>query len=407
MDVVMPQLGETVKEGTVTVWRKKVGERVEANEPLFEVNTDKVETEIPAPVSGVVSAILVAEWSTVQVGVALAVIEEEGKPHARAAPASAPPNPVAATPEARRPPRPATAPAHEGGPPLSPVVRRLLAEHEVDASAIAGSGAGGRITRDDVLAYVEGRKGSLSPQAVERVPLNRIRKRTAEQMALSWRTIPHVLQAVEVDFQSVDRARLARAESWKAEEGWALTYLPFVAFAVCRAIPDFPAVNASFDGDALVLHRRINLGIAVDLGGEGLIVPVVKDAAGAGRPGYVPCDPRSEKRTAALGAASEIGGPVPPFEGLLDLPQERRRVGAVEGAVVERLGQDADRMDGDAVAVRDGLVRHCVGGKDGHLRRIDDRRREQGAEASRVRQRVGRFRHVVRREAARPRFLRY
>ncbi len=284
MDVVMPQLGETVKEGTVTVWRKKVGERVEANEPLFEVSTDKVETEIPAPVSGVVSAILVAEGSTVQVGVALAVIEEEGKPHARAAPASGPPNPVAATPEARRPPRPATAPAHEGGPPLSPVVRRLLAEHEVDASAIAGSGAGGRITRDDVLAYVEGRKGSLSPQAVERVPLNRIRKRTAEQMALSWRTIPHVLQAVEVDFQSVDRARLARAESWKAQEGWALTYLPFVAFAVCRAIPDFPAVNSSFDGDALVLHRRINLGIAVDLGGEGLIVPVVKDAAGKSLP---------------------------------------------------------------------------------------------------------------------------
>jgi 2-oxoglutarate dehydrogenase E2 component (dihydrolipoamide succinyltransferase) len=284
MDVVMPQLGETVKEGTVTVWRKKVGERVEANEPLFEVSTDKVETEIPAPVSGVVSAILVAEGSTVQVGVALAVIEEEGKPHARAAPASAPPNPVAAAPEARRPPRPATAPAHEGGPPLSPVVRRLLAEHGVDASAIAGSGAGGRITRDDVLAHVEQRKGGVTPQAVERVPLNRIRKRTAEQMALSWRTIPHVLQAVEVDFQSVDRARLARAESWKAEEGWALTYLPFVAFAVCRALPDFPAVNASFDGDALVLHRRINLGIAVDLGGEGLIVPVVKDAAGKSLP---------------------------------------------------------------------------------------------------------------------------
>jgi len=277
MDVVMPQLGETVKEGTLTVWRKKVGERVEANEPLFEVSTDKVETEIPAPVSGVVSAILVAEGSTVQVGAALAVIEEEGKPRAVPAPA---PAPTIVPADGRRSTRPAGPPAREGEPPLSPVVRRLLAEHGLDASAITGTGAGGRITRDDVLAQVEKRKSGTGPRTDERLPLNRIRKRTAEQMALSWRTVPHVLQAIEVDFQTVDRARLAGAETWKAREGWALTYLPFVAFAVCQAIPDFPAVNASLDGDALILHRRINLGIAVDLGGEGLIVPVVKDAAG-------------------------------------------------------------------------------------------------------------------------------
>jgi 2-oxoglutarate dehydrogenase E2 component (dihydrolipoamide succinyltransferase) len=240
MDVVMPQLGETVKEGTVTVWHKKVGERVEANELLFEVNTDKVETEVPAPVSGVLAAILVAEGSTVQVGATLAVIEEEGKPRA--------------------------APARDA--PLSPVVRRLLAENGLDASAITGSGAGGRITRDDVLAHVERSKAGGKPQGDERLPLSKVRKRTAEQMALSWRTIPHVLQAVEVDFHAVDAARLPGA----------LTYLPFVAFAVCRALPEFPALNASLEGDVLVLHRRINLGIAVDLGGEGLIVPVVKDA---------------------------------------------------------------------------------------------------------------------------------
>ena len=250
MDVVMPQLGETVKEGTVTVWHRKVGERVEANEPLFEVNTDKVETEVPAPVSGVLAAILVAEGSTVQVGARLAVIEEEGKPRA--------------------------APAREA--PLSPVVRRLLAEHGVDASAITGTGSGGRITRDDVLAHVERSKSGGKPQGENRLPLSKIRKRTAEQMALSWRTIPHVLQAVEVDFHAVDEARLPRAEGWKAKEGWTLTYLPFVAFAVCGALPEFPALNASLDGEALVLHRRINLGIAVDLGGEGLIVPVIKDA---------------------------------------------------------------------------------------------------------------------------------
>ena len=246
----MPQLGETVKEGTVTVWHRKVGERVEANEPLFEVNTDKVETEVPAPVSGVLAAILVAEGSTVQVGARLAVIEEEGKPRA--------------------------APAREAL--LSPVVRRLLAEHGVDASAITGTGSGGRITRDDVLAHVERSKSGGKPQGENRLPLSKIRKRTAEQMALSWRTIPHVLQAVEVDFHAVDELRLQRAEDWKAKEGWTLTHLPFVAFAVCKALPEFPALNASLDGDALVLHRRINLGIAVDLGGEGLIVPVVKDA---------------------------------------------------------------------------------------------------------------------------------
>ena len=284
MDVVMPQLGETVKEGTVTVWRKKVGERVEANEALFEVSTDKVETEIPAPVSGVVSAILVEEGSTVQVGAALAVIDEDGKPRAAPAPAAAPASTISSGSDARRSPRPASPTARQGEAPLSPVVRRLLAEHGLDASAIAGTGSGGRITRDDVLAHVERRKSEGSPQREERVPMGRIRKRTAEQMALSWRTIPHVLQAVEVDFQAVDRARLARADAWKAEESWALTYLPFVAFAVCRAIPDFPAVNASLDGDTVVLHRRINLGIAVDLGGEGLIVPVVKDAAAKALP---------------------------------------------------------------------------------------------------------------------------
>src|SRR5438067_4452991 len=177
MDVVMPQLGETVKEGTVTVWHKKVGERVDANEPLFGVNTDKVETEVPAPVSGVVSAILVAEGSTVPVGARLAVIEESGK--ARPAP-SATPAPAAAP-----------APAEEREPRLSPVVRRLLAEYGLEASAIRGSGAGGRVTRDDVLAHLEKSKpaAAAQPGGANRVALSKIRRRTAEQMALSWRTI--------------------------------------------------------------------------------------------------------------------------------------------------------------------------------------------------------------------------
>ena len=243
MQVVMPQLGETVAEGTVTAWRKQVGERVEAGEALFDVSTDKVETEVPAPASGVLTAILVSEGTTVKVGAALATIGEAAE--------------AGAATEER----------------LSPVVRKLLAEHGLQASEIKGTGAEGRVTRRDVLEHVERRKGA-TPAAAERRPLGPIRKRTAEQMALSWRTIPHVLQAIEVDFRAVESARAAHG----------LTYLPFVARAVCEAIASFPLVNASIDGDALLVHRRVHLGIAVDLGADGLMVPVVKDAAAKSLP---------------------------------------------------------------------------------------------------------------------------
>jgi len=254
MDVVMPQLGETVKEGTVTAWRKKVGERVEKDEPLFEVNTDKVDMDVPSPAAGVLSAILVPEGTTVRVGEKLAVVDEPGKAAA-------------------------AAPASEAEARLSPVVRKLLAEHRLDPAAIRGTGAGGRITRDDVLAHVA---QSAGVQQRKVVPFNRIRKVTAERMALSWRTIPHVLQAVEVDFLPVEEARLAAAEAWKAKEGFSLTLLPFVARAVCAAIREFPNVNASVESDGLVLHGAVHLGVAVDLGEDGLIVPVVKDAGNLG-----------------------------------------------------------------------------------------------------------------------------
>jgi 2-oxoglutarate dehydrogenase E2 component (dihydrolipoamide succinyltransferase) len=263
----MPQLGETVKEGTVTVWRKKVGDRVEKDEVLFEVNTDKVDTDVPAPVAGVLRAILVPEGKTVQVGETLAVIEESGK-EAQPPPTAGRPAPVPSS----------AAPSPEGEGRLSPVVKKLLAEHGVDAKAIRGTGAGGRITRDDVLAHVA-QRGTPERKVV---PFTRIRKVTAERMALSWRTIPHVLQAIEVDFLPVEEARLAAATAWKAKEGFSLTLLPFVAHAVCAAIREFPNVNASVEGDGLVLHAAVHLGIAVDLGPEGLIVPVVKDAGDSG-----------------------------------------------------------------------------------------------------------------------------
>jgi 2-oxoglutarate dehydrogenase E2 component (dihydrolipoamide succinyltransferase) len=284
MDVIMPQLGETVQEGTVTVWHKKAGDRIEAGEPLFEVTTEKVDTEVPSPASGVLAAILVAEGQTVKVGAKLALIEEAGKAQS-AAPASAAVSDGAAKAAPRSAPARASAlpPRRDDDARLSPVVRRLIAEHQLDPSDIRGTGADGRITRSDVLAHIQGRQAnSTAPRSSgdgQSAPLTKIRKRTAQQMVLSWTTVPHVLQAVEVDFQAVERARNSFGEAWKKKEGWALTYLPFVAHAVCSAIAEFPAVNASFDGDSLVLHRPINLGIAVDLGAEGLIAPVVKDAA--------------------------------------------------------------------------------------------------------------------------------
>ena len=291
MDVIMPQLGETVTEGTVTRWYKKVGDAIRADEALFDIETDKVSTEIPAPVGGVLAEILAQEGATVKVGARLAVIREAGsvavspsnKPVAAVAPTG---RPVVAVSPALRPPRAGA------GERLSPVVRKLIAEHGLDAAQIAGSGRDGRITREDVLAHIEGRQAARptvvietpAPQVVRAtgegattVALSSVRRRTAEHMAKSWTTTPHVLQAVEVDFYRIDHARQAHGAEWKKREGFALTYLPFVARAVSITLAKFPNLNSTFNGDSLTLHRRINIGIAVDLGGEGLVVPVVKD----------------------------------------------------------------------------------------------------------------------------------
>jgi len=288
MDVIMPQLGETVAEGTVTRWYKKVGDAVKADDVLFDVETDKVSTEIPAQADGVLAEILVAEGVTAKVGAKLAVIRERGAGAARAAeppaasrqpPASTQAN--AATSAAAPAVRPREAAADER---LSPVVRKLLAEHTLDPRAIKGSGRDGRITREDVLAHIERAQPPAAsrqpPAGTETVPLNNVRKRTAEHMTKSWTTVPHVLQVVEADFSRVDEARRAASQQWKAREGYSLTYLPFIAHAVAAALAKYPRLNASFQGDHLVLHKRVNLGIAVDLDFEGLLVPVVKDAAG-------------------------------------------------------------------------------------------------------------------------------
>ncbi len=283
MDVIMPQLGETVTEGTVTVWCKKIGDVVKAEETLFEVSTDKVDTEIPAPADGVLAEILVEEGETVKIGTRIAVIDDGGASATVAAAAMEAPAAVSATP---RSPAPSGTMARV----LSPVVSRLIAEHGLDAADITGTGRGGRITRRDVMAHIDesGKATQAAPQpspeaaagddGATLVPFSRINRITAAHMVRSKATSAHVLQAVEADFVAVDEVRTARQEGWTAAEGFALTYLPFIARATCLAIADFPNVNASVAEEGLVVHGRVNLGIAVDLELAELVVPVIKDA---------------------------------------------------------------------------------------------------------------------------------
>ncbi len=327
----MPQLGETVTEGTVSAWHKQVGDRVEADEIILDVETDKVSMEIPAPGAGTLSRILVEAGQTVEVGTVLAVVQVEGEAAAPAPPqgraASGPATETtraaataATAATATAPSRPnggdarglngGVRPAGSEGMRLSPAVRRLAAEHELELSEIEGTGRKGRITRRDVIRFLEtgpseparpAAPSAPSPSAAgaqartapaERsarpdaghavpgttLPFNRIRKLTAEHMVRSKATSPHVLQAVEVDFSGVDRVRKAVREAWKGRRGYSLTYLPFIAHAVCEALGEFPHANASIEDDSLVLHEQVNLAIAVDLGPDGLVAPVVKAA---------------------------------------------------------------------------------------------------------------------------------
>jgi len=279
MDVVMPQLGETVAEGTVMVWHKKVGEQVEADELLFEVGTDKVETEIPSVVSGIMVEIFVAEGETVDVGTRLAIIDDGNLVTNRSAP-KAIKNKTAKVAFVSAERMENSAPRDKS---LSPVVRKLLSEHGIDASEISGSGDSQRVTRRDVMSYLETRGGDVSQivsagDLTQVIPFSRHRRLTAEHMVRSKATSAHVLQAVEVDFYHVDKARDVKQISWQAKEGFTLTYLPFIAKAVCQAMSEFPHLNSHVDGDSLVVHANVHLAIAVDLNFEGLLTPVIHNA---------------------------------------------------------------------------------------------------------------------------------
>ena len=337
-EISMPQLGESVTEGTITKWFKQVGERVELDEPLFEVSTDKVDSEVPSPQAGVIAEIRVPEGETVDVGTVLVVLADaapvpeamEPAPAAAPAPVAAPapatapappaPQAPAAAPVPEAPataavPAPAPAPAAPvggaslGGMLLSPLVRKLIGENGLDPATIRGTGLGGRITRDDVLAAIDAKAGggpapvapapvapaapapvapapaTPAPAQVTRsaegdsvVKLNNIRLRTGEHMVKSLATSPHAITAIDVDYEAVERARKPVREHFKAEEGFALTYLPFVSRAVVDALADFPHMNATVGDGELIVHHYVNLSIAVDLDYQGLLAPVVTGA---------------------------------------------------------------------------------------------------------------------------------
>jgi pyruvate dehydrogenase E2 component (dihydrolipoamide acetyltransferase) len=285
MDVIMPQLGETVEEGTVAVWHKKEGDKVAIDEVLVEIETDKVATEVPSLVAGTLAKILIAAGETVKVGTPLAIIDTGdlgGAAPRKAAGVPAAPTPPAkqAAPVAHR--AAATSSHRDGhGAPLSPAVRKLLAEHGVDIARIRGTGRDGRVKRDDVLSHLE--KHQAAPTTTrgdaETVRFSPLRKRIAEHMVRSKATSAHVLQAVEVDFSGVEAARGALKKAWKEREGTSLTYLPFVARAVALALPEFPHLNAHVAGDSLIVYKAINLSLAVDLDRGGLVAPVIKNVA--------------------------------------------------------------------------------------------------------------------------------
>jgi pyruvate dehydrogenase E2 component (dihydrolipoamide acetyltransferase) len=287
--LIMPQMGESIFEGTLTKWLKQPGDVVKRDEPVFEISTDKIDTEIPSPVAGILQKILVQEGQTVEINTVVGIIGDSATAESASSPAPAAEAPKAEAPKPQAAPPAAAAeePAEENAETghVSPLVRRLAKEHGINLSLLAGKGTGinGRITKADILNHIENKGAAPAPAAaaqpgtgIERVPMTAMRKSIAEHMMASIRTSAHVATFFEVDCSSVMQAR----EKLKPEferAGVSLTITPFFALAVVRALKKFPILNASVDGDAILYKKAINLGIAVNIDG-GLIVPVVKNA---------------------------------------------------------------------------------------------------------------------------------
>jgi 2-oxoglutarate dehydrogenase E2 component (dihydrolipoamide succinyltransferase) len=346
VDVVMPQMGVSVSEGTITRWLKQEGEQIEADEPLLEISTDKVDTEVPSPASGTLTQILVQEGETVDVGTKLGQIggsaaaetpapvpaaePEVPAPAAEAAPEPAAQETAPPAPEPPAVPPPAAAPPSGNGKAfVSPVVARIASEHGVDPAQVPGTGSGGRVTKKDILAFVE--SGGAQPQApapepaqaeappappaqapapsappaeappappakppapapvaagetlpgetVE--PITAMRRGIAEHMRRSLDTSAHVTSAIEIDFSRIVAVRNTLKKEYQSAYGVNPTYLAFVAKASVETLRDYPYVNAEMRGDSIVTRNFVNLGIAVELAeGKGLIVPVIRNAEG-------------------------------------------------------------------------------------------------------------------------------
>ncbi len=309
-DVLMPQMGESIAEGTVSRWIKKVGDKVERDEPLLEISTDKVDAEIPSPAAGTLTEILVQEGQTVAVNSVVARLSVEGEAAAPAKPAAAEP-PKAAAPAPAQPPatqRPSV-PATSSQPPAdnltslderrrtksSPLVRKIAQENNVDIAQIEGSGVSGRVTKNDILGYLQqpqevpagpARTSAPAPRPAQPQfatgenehiePLSVMRRKIAQHMTLSKHTSAHVTTAFEVDFTAIERLRREHKQPY-AERGAKLSYLPFIVQAAIEGLRQFPIVNASMDETSIIYHRDFNIGIAVALE-WGLIVPVLKHA---------------------------------------------------------------------------------------------------------------------------------
>jgi 2-oxoglutarate dehydrogenase E2 component (dihydrolipoamide succinyltransferase) len=329
-EIQLPQLGESVTEGTITKWFKQIGDSVAADEVLFEVSTDKVDSEVPSPVAGVLTEIRVPEGDTVDVGTVIAVVGDAGsapapasapepeaapepvaaEPAPPAAPAPAPtaapaPAPAAASAPASAAPAPAVSSGASDGRLQSPIVRQLVAQYGLDASTITGTGPGGRVTRNDVEAAIRSRVSAPGAAAARPMapvvaaststgrrtqptprsgsgdsiePLNNIRRRTGEHMVMSKQVSPHAYTVIEVDYENVERVRRAHRDTFRADEGFGLNYLPFISRAVVDALRSFPHLNATVGEGELIVHNYVNLSIAVDIDFEGLLAPVIHEA---------------------------------------------------------------------------------------------------------------------------------
>jgi len=294
-DVVMPQMGESITEGTITKWLKKVGDAVERDEPIFEITTDKVDAEIPAPEAGILSSILVEAGKTVTINTVVAVIggvigsEATGPKPTESASTQTPP--ATGTPAVMTPvDNPAqTTPAANGSDlQLSPLVRRIARENKVDLTQISGTGAGGRITKSDVLVYIASQTASAAlptttpaaspiPMSGDLVPMTKMRSIIAQRMVESKHTSPHVHSIYKVDMTRIVRLREKEKGAFEQQYGIKLSYMPFITVAAIAALRQFPVLNASIQGDSIRYHASINIGIAVALE-WGLIVPVIKQA---------------------------------------------------------------------------------------------------------------------------------